>query len=327
MKKQTKLYKSSYRILCDNLRTERDLYKNAYLSVLRAFYPSPCSYHGLDCSVLKKCQVPVLSFILTSNETIIVRKSVRRNNLLFQNKKILYHRESVVEVDVHLSSCIIFMHNRTVHGGGRSNTMNLRIFSIYGEKDIFACTENKNFIGKFVPCDAKCRECEIMKRVKEERGTLFPNCEYNLKRSKLRDEVGDYNLHDHGFCVVKVANDVDKAVKNQALMLGNNEQSGVRFNSLGQEEIITSKKIGSRDSLDFGTQLDATTFIDKKFKCTYMNDFLKKCNENICEYLSSKFLTAYELKGKTILRSNGTVGNQKLHVDGEPDCSCIHGLV
>ena len=249
--------------------------------------------------------------------------SVGSHNLLFQNRKFFYHRESVVEVDVHPTCCIIFMHNRTVHGGGSSNRLNLRLFSIYGEKNKFACTQNKNYIGKFIPCDGSCTECDIMKRVKEETGTLFPNCEYQLKRTQLFEEVGDYSLNDHGFCVVKVVEDVDKAVKNQALRLGNNEQSGVRFHSLGQEEITTSKGLGSRDSLDFGTHLDATSFIDKKLKCTYMNDFLKECNQNICNYLSSKFRTDFELKGKTMLRSQGIVGNQKLHVDGEPDCSCI----
>ena len=321
------IYENSYRCLGNNLRSEKELYKNAYFSLLRAFYPPPSSFHGLDCTVVKNTHVPVLSCILPINESTKIRMSVGSHNLMIQKKKFCYHRESVVEVDVHPTCCILFMHNRTVHGGGRSNSLNLRIFSIYGDKDSFACTENKNYIGKFVPCDEDCTECVIMKRAKEDRGTLFPNCEYNLKKAKLFEEIGDYSLYDHGFCVVKVANDVDRAVKNQALMLGNNEQSGVRFHSLGQEEFIASKEIGSRDSLDFGTHLDATTFIDKKFKCTYMNDFLKKCNDNICEYLSSKFKTAYELKGKTILRSKGIVGNQKLHVDGEPDCSCIQECV
>ena len=94
------IYENSYRSLGNNLRTEKDSYKNAYFSVLRALYPPTSSYHGMDCPVVKNSRVPIISCILPINESIKLRMSVGSHNLMIEKKKFLYHQTTRISTSL-----------------------------------------------------------------------------------------------------------------------------------------------------------------------------------------------------------------------------------
>ena len=100
------------------------------------------------------------------------------------------------------------------------------------------------------------------------------------------------------------------------------------FNSLGQgkDEVLSESNStlkGKREMMDAGCMLNSDCLMDKRLKYSHVDSYLQRSSSNIVSYLSDLYGTDYEIKGKTLLRSTGTVGNQMLHLDAVPNCTCI----
>ena len=141
------------------------------------------------------------------------------------------------------------------------------------------------------------------------------------KKITVGETIFDYNLRCHGFCVLKVVEKINSSALNQALLIGEGRRKGVKFNSLGQEEEGSYNFSGERGMLDVGKALNSESVLDSVVK-TYLKDFLNVARGKSCEFLKREFGSDYDEKGRTLLRSVGTLGNQKLHVDARLDCTC-----
>ena len=85
--------------------------------------------------------------------------AVGSHHLPRSDGKFIYHRESVDSICVPPNFCVTFHHSRTVHGGGQSNKLNVRFFSMYGPTESFGCTQSQNYLREVRLCNLDCCYC------------------------------------------------------------------------------------------------------------------------------------------------------------------------
>ena len=191
------------------------------------------------------------------------------------------------------------------------------MFGVFGPKDTKVGLDNRNYSSIISTCDSDCRDCPRLRDYKQfNDGQIMPPC--IKSRTNLCETRNDFNLIDHGFCIVKVSTNTLQGIHNCAWKVAKGNQDGINFKSLGQEEIRT---YGSRDILDNGSELNSELVLRKKLKKNLL-EHLDSCVLHICRYLTNTFYKSYELKGRIFLRSREKFGNQLLQIDGKPDCTC-----
>lgn len=296
-----------------------DLYRSFFLSSLKSVLPSAITHHQTGCPAANLCNPPLISCILSINVSTKVRVSVGSNLLPLEgeNNKLQIHRESIIEVDVPKNFCILFHRNRTIHGGGASDCLNVRMFGLYGPENVKAYTENRTYTDMLEPCHENCADCVRLQRFKSSNnGNFIPP---SKEKVNVLDCLNDFDLNDHGFCIVKVAKEVKNGgIQNQAELIGQEKNKGIRFHPIGQEETDNG---GTREILDIGTELSSEVLMKNKM-WSAIDEHLLQCSKNICSFLGAKYMVSYTEKGRSLLRSKGGVGNQILHLDGNPDCEC-----
>ena len=267
--------------------------------------------------------------ILPINEESFFRVAVKSHLLQkAQNSKFLYHRESVIELKIPPTCCILFYNNKTIHGGGRSQKTNIRCFAILGPSGKFGSTQSMNYTGIVEECKNECKTCLHLEAFKSRNdGGFLPKGSEIRKFKKVLQFVNDFDPEEHSFGILKVAKEVGNGVLNQTNLIGNDCVKGLKFLSLGQEKRGQFNSNGEpcdgkREIIDIGNKLNAEEVMSKTMTFTHVDGFLNSCLANACEYLKRKMNVEYEVKGKNLLRSKGELGNQILHLDGKPNCSC-----
>ena len=300
---------------------EKNEYKSLYLAALKTFLPCSDHFHSKQCIINLKTHSPVFSSITPINEPTQLRFAVGSNHLDIVSQKVTLHKSTVLDIVVPVGFSAIFYHNRTIHGGGSSEKLNIRMFSVHAPSDDLCVVENKNFCNIISSCEDNCKLCSRFYNFKKDLGgeNIFPISIKRRQDYKVLQEMNDYNLIDHGFAVVKVSLKAPKAVANQATKIGQEKTKGLKFHPLGQDEVNSMEN--NRGMLVLGTQL-CSDIVMNKFVTSHLDQYLTVCETNICKYLNMYFGGTYATKGKTLLRSKGVIGNQTLHLDGFPDCSC-----
>jgi hypothetical protein len=191
------------------------------------------------------------------------------------------------------------------------------MFGLYGPENMKAYTENRTYTDMLEPCQENCSDCVRLQKFKSfHNGNFIPP---SKEKANVLDCLNDFDLNDHGFCIVKVTNEErNGGIGNQAEFIGKDMKKGIRFSPIGQEE---NDNGGTRDILDIGTELSSEILMKNKM-WSAINEHLGKCSKNICSFLRTKYDISYTEKGRSLLRSKGRVGNQRLHLDGKPDCEC-----
>ena len=315
-----KNHPSKYQTLRRNAKSARDDYKKLYLTAFQLLLPRSDNCHCLSCPIENKNSPPIFSSITSINEPTKLRFAIGSHNCEMKNKKVILHNSTVVEVTVPISCSAIFFHDRTIHGGGSSQTLNIRMFGLHCPKDQECKAENKNYTRIVTECEKGCSLCRNLLELKVSNGNkFFPVEQTDLRNVKILDQVNDYNLKDHGFAIVKVAFNPNASVSNQATKLGMDLTKGLKFHSIGQDEINSSEN--NRGILSLGSKL-CSEIVMKKFVTSSLDDYLEECQMNICKYLENQYGVNYNTMDRTLLRSKGSIGNQMLHLDGLPDCTC-----
>ena len=317
---------SSYKKMKTNLTHERDQYRNFFLSSLKTLIPKALHPHK-DCPVLHLgYKSSKFSCILPLIRETKLRMVFGSNRLPKEKKKggetqqyYTIHRESIVEVTVPVTFCILFYYNRTIHGGGPSEKMNVRMFGVYAPIDVFGCAEEQNYTRMLRYCNEPCDDCTRLRILKEsQNGNIIPSSKESNKL-KLFETLNDFDLKNHGFCIVKVADVLSPAVANQAEKIGNGQTKGIKFKSIGQEELNCG---GTRNVIDKGSELCPEHVMSKRIM-SELDKYLSTCRLNICAFLETAYTgTTFQEKGRNLVKSNGNVGYQTLHLDGTPDCTC-----
>ena len=131
------------------------------------------------------------------------------------------------------------------------------------------------------------------------------------------DCLNDFNLLDHGFCVLKTSSKSKKNnyVKNQVSFL-DKKGSGISFQSIGQEEL---PGLGKRKILVSAGEPEK--LFRKKINGE-LDKALIKVDDTIINHLESLYGIKYEIKGKTLLQNEGVINYQRVHYDDKPDCNC-----
>lgn len=317
---------SSYKKMKSNLTHERDHYRQFFLSSLKTLLPKAHHPHK-DCPVLHlEYKSSKFSCILPLIKATKLRMVFGSHRLPKEKKEedaseqyYTIHRESIVEVTVPVTSCILFHYNRTIHGGGPSDKTNVRMFGVYAPVDEFGCAEEQNYSRMLRYCNEPCDDCARLRILKEsQNGNIVPSSK-DIKKVKLLETLNDFDLKDHGFCIVKVADVMSPTVSNQAEKIGNGQTKGIKFKSIGQEEL---KCGGTRNVIDKGSELCPEHVMNKGI-VSELDKYISTCRLNICAFLETVYTgTTFQEKGRNLVTSNGNVGYQTLHLDGTPDCTC-----
>jgi hypothetical protein len=193
------------------------------------------------------------------------------------------------------------------------------MFSIFGPEDHYSGISNENYTQNLKECTNDCSLCQQLKNIKIDGGGFFEQRENDCHKVKVGSLINDYNLADHGFCVLKTSNksNLKQGIVNQVLEL-DRDGNKMKFGSIGQEELDLG---GTRDILDIGTHLCPDMLLKKKVKGN-INDYLNMCQNNVENYLSKFTNLTYKEKGRTFLRNEGTVGYQRIHFDTVNKCNC-----
>ena len=317
--KSTTHSQSRYKKGKEAIEYDRKLYRKFFLSALRSVLPSSTNPHKSGCPAENVYSPPFISCILPINQDTILQMAVGSHNQPREGKHHIIHHKSIIDVTVPKTCCILFFRDRTIHSGGHSDGLNVRMFGLYGKHSAFACLENKNYSSMLKMCDKKiCKECIRLNRYKANTGGSFVPPSKDVKKLKLLECCNEFELITHGFCVVKVCDKLPPSVMNQAHMVGSEKTKGIKFQSIGQEEFTSD---GSRDILNVGSELSSGSLLEKRLNGK-LDEYLSSCSKNICNFLEQKYAVAFTEKGRTLLRSNGPVGNQQLHLDGNYDCTC-----
>ena len=315
--------KSSYQTLKEQNRIIQDEYRRSFIAAFNTIVvPDISVFHTHNCNLRRNEINPFFSCITSINEETNIRMAVGSHHLPRSDcGRTIFHRESVVSITIPPTFCILFYHNRTVHGGGISDCLNLRIFGMYGPKDRFGSTEGRNYLKEVHPCNDDCVHCRQLHRFKVANGGRLMPLLDNPKKKRIGDTLFDYTLKTHGFCILKIDDKISPFAISQAVFIGEDKAKGMKFNSLGQEEERGVHVIGQRGMIDVGKALSSEHVLQNGVK-NYLKDFCNIARERTCSYLKQEFGNDYEEKGHTFLRSMGSLGNQKLHVDAKIDCNC-----
>ena len=300
----------------------KDEYRLLYLTALKSLLPNSRHYHAEQCVINDTRYLPVMSAITSMNQDTNLRFALGSNHHDIKEKNVILHDSTIMDIVVPVGFSAIFFHNRTIHGGGSSDKLNIRMFSLHAGKKDKCVVENQNYSNIITSCrPTSCKLCGRFELFKADVGgkVFAPNLNKKRQHYKLLDEMNDYGLIDHGFVIVKTSNKGSKAAYNQAIKLGEDRTAGIQFQSLGQDEI--SNGDNNRGIINLGSKL-CSDIVMKKFVTSHLDQLLLESESNICRYLEKQFGDIYETKGKTLLRSKGIIGNQRLHLDGYPDCSC-----
>ena len=305
----------------DNLQKQKEetnKYRHSYLVALKLLLPSP---HRTNCS--SNWKHPLISCILPLKETASFRVVIGSHLRIIENGNNIIHRETVQTISIPKSCCVLFYHNRTIHGGGASmlgEPKVTRVFSVYGPPSMYEGIQNDNYGKDMTTCHVECEMCKKIRVLKEGNGGVIIDEKLN-EYEKISDSIiiNDYNLIDHGFCVLKVVatKELTKGIKNQIDMVSG-IRKGIKWKSIGQEEIVMS---GKREIMDIGGNLNPEGVFAKQVGGD-LDKYIDHCKCSIESYLSDLFQAEYKEKGRTLLRNNGEIGNQRLHFDGKPNCNC-----
>lgn len=319
-KKKQCLSDSRYMKSKNQTEHERNEYRKMFHSALKIILPFSTTSERCGCPVGNIFRPPFISCILPINQDTKLQMVVGSNLQHLDGEHLIIHEECVVEVNVPKTFCILFQRDRTIHGGGYSDDLNLRMFGVFGPHNVFGSIENKNYSSMVKKCVGNnCCDCMRLRQYKSlNNGKMVPPSK-DLKKVKVLECLNDYELMNHGFCIVKVSKKAPVSLLNQGMKVGNEMTQGIKFHSIGQEE--TTSCGGTRDILDIGSQLSSEALLQKKLH-GMLDDYLDVCQQNICLFLKEKYVAAFEQKGRTLLRSKGPIQNQILHLDGKPDCTC-----
>ena len=298
---------------------ERCLFRKFFLAALKSVLPSSSKPHKGDCPAGNVYSPPFISCILPINQNTFLQMAVGSHLQPMEDKGHIIHHEALIEIEVPRTCCVLFLRDRTIHSGGHSDGLNVRMFGLYGKHNLFSCLENKNYSSTLKQCDKiVCKDCARLRQYKAQTDGCFIPPPKDLKKLKVLECLNEFELITHGFCVVKVSEKLPISVKNQSEKVGMEMTKGIRFQSIGQE---LSNCEGSRDVMSVGSELSSGSLLDKRLN-GMLEDYLCSCSKNICNFLEQKYAVPFSEKGRTLLRSKGSVGNQMLHTDGKYDCTC-----
>ena len=146
----------------------------------------------------------------------------------------------------------------------------------------------------------------------------FGNNFFETMKQKM--EVGDhateYDLWQHGFAVVKVLTLKEFQNIHQEDLTNFLTQKEVR--DICQEVYVTNEK---REMLYAGASLDATTVMNIELAPSTLETLIK-VDANITSYMLKRYANTYNLRGCTLLRNNGQILEQQLHMDAKSLCNC-----
>ena len=263
---------------------------------------------------------PILSGILPFNEKTVVRVSVgSHRQQLLNNKTIILHKQTLVDITIPPKYILLFYHNGFIHSGGPGSGTCARMFTILGPTFEKATLQNKNYSGNIVECSKTCTICKVLNRKRKKTHSLHFKERFIGHEQMVSPNRFNYDLWEDGFCLVKVANDQD--YHNLRIDLLNNFISKANFDSLNQE-INNVKTLGKRCMLDKGKEISPDIFLQKNLH-EAITKYIDKCYTSAILYLKKATSVLYEKKGHTMLINKGTVGYQNLHVDDENNCSCM----
>ena len=130
----------------DNLQKQKEetnKYRHSYLVALKLLLPSP---HRTNCS--SNWKHPLISCILPLKETASFRVVIGSHLRIIENGNNIIHRETVQTISIPKSCCVLFYHNRTIHGGGASmlgEPKMTRVFLVYGPPSMYEGIQNDNY--------------------------------------------------------------------------------------------------------------------------------------------------------------------------------------
>ena len=105
---------------------ERNKYRQSFLFALKLLLPPP---HNSNCSSVT--HPPIFSSILPLVELVKVRMVIGSHMKIKTCGSYVIHRKCVVDINVPPTCCLVFYHDRTLHGGGpSSDSKKTRMFSI-----------------------------------------------------------------------------------------------------------------------------------------------------------------------------------------------------
>ena len=295
------------------LEHERYVYRKFFLNTLNHCLTEHTP-HSPNASIPVPRNDSLFSIILPLVDATVVRVAVGSNNLKRINGIVQYHRESLIEVNIPTTYALIFNYHSTIHGGGSSNTPNTRLFAVMGDKSIKHTLQTENKTRGLIPCGEDCMPCSTLKVIKTSNsGSLIPFQEGSNKEKKVGETLNDFNIDEHGFCIMKVCNETNhtSTVINQVKIF--DEKRGVKFYSLGQE--ISKDGGGKRQMLMTTTDIN-TDFLLRKKTVGALASFIDLVLKNVSDTFSQKFGREFEIKGRTLLQNDGILGNQMLHTDG-----------
>jgi hypothetical protein len=232
---------------------------------------------------------PSLSCIIPLESVAKIDLAIASHLLPPSSGMTIYHKESVVTVDVCFGEAILF-YDDLVHRGGESDNSCVRSFATFSEGHKGSLLDNRNYIGSVTEChEKKCSNCDQISRLKHDRkGDI-------LSMRRIADaDIGDsvlnsVTLKDFGFVVVKVIDDgyVNEKMSEELFGLS---KSGSNFHLIQQEEINMTKEDKKRMILKRSDAGSSATFIRKSYPsiytfvhdaCTALRLFLKiKCDMN-----------------------------------------------
>ena len=302
-------------------------YRTGMLNLMKGCLLPRIEKHTKEC-LEKTMNKPILASIFPLKDSVKVRVSVGSHLEVCRGDKRVYHPSLTMNVDVPVGSCLLFYRDLTVHSGGPSNPSEdkcTRLFTVYAPTDTSVFYEKKNSPRNVEPCcggEKNCEKCKLVNEFKQKMGgRLFINLEDTLPETKIGALIYDYDLEDHGFCILNVFNPkkTKKGIVNSIEKL-EDEGSKIKFTKMGQEE-DTKKYKGKRMMADIGMALN----IEQKLKENINGDtdtFIQTNNSVIEEWLKKKFNVKYVKKVMTILTNRGKVGYQNLHLDYFSRCNC-----
>ena len=237
---------------------ERNKYRQSFLFALKLLLPPP---HNMNCTSVTHS--PIFSSILPLIESVKVRMVIGSHLKIKACGSYLIHRECVMDINVPPTCCLVFYHDRTLHGGGPSSgSKKTRMFSLFGPEDHYSGISNENYTKEMKDCTDKCTLCHQLKNIRIEGGGFFDQRENDHHMVKVGSLINDYNLEDHGFCILKTAKkqNLKKGIVNQVLEI-DRDGNKMKFGSIGQEELDLG---GTRDTLDNGIHLNPDMFLKKR---------------------------------------------------------------
>lgn len=267
---------------------------------------------------------PTLSAIVPLIETTLLRVTIGSHREKLKNGKKTYHQELDIDVPVEAGCCICFLSDATIHSGAPSDGKKCtRFFYIFDHKEKVTALENQNYSSALKSCERSCKTCtKILKLKGKNDGCLIPFL--------TTDEIINlFNIKDHGFCVLRFQSTQKRSYKNGVtnkvwiiengldmhMKFEDKQKKNISFTSIGQEE--QRSRDGKRLILENkGSCIQQ--FLDRQVSGN-LKDYLLLAERKIVSHVNAVFPgCTYEPKGRTILKNEGIIGYQNVHLDKKP---------